>query len=79
MTKGERKMRDWLFRLLFPSQWRQLKHLNELLKVGKNPDFVLSAPDGICFKDIRVYLVTNAPGETINSQWMEIPYEEVLP
>jgi len=66
-------MRDWLFRSLFPSQYEQIKCINELFKVSNRPDFEVHAPDGVCFKDIKVYLVTDAQGCAINCQWVEIP------
>jgi len=68
-------MRDWLFRLLFPKQYEQIKCINELLKVSSSPDCRVSAPDGVCFKDISVYLITNAQGSVINCKWIEIPCE----
>ena len=65
-------MRDWLFRLLFPRQYEQIKHLSTFLKVSSNPNFQLNAPDGVCFKDIYVCL----EGHTINAEWVEIPVKE---
>ena len=70
-------MRDKLFRFLFPSQYEQIKWFQEILKV-RVPDFTLTALDGVCFKNVRVYLVTDFNGSVINSVWSEIPYEEVI-
>ena len=65
--------RDFLFKLLFPKQYEEIKRLSDLLKLNDNPDFRLSAPDGMAFKDICVYLATNSEGSAINCQWVEIP------
>lgn len=65
--------KDWLFRLLFPNQYSQIKHINELLKISDSPDFRLTAPDGTCFKDLFVYLKTNAQGSAIECNWVEVP------
>jgi hypothetical protein len=63
-------MRDWIFRLLFPRQDRLLK----LLREG-SPDFCMTAPEGVSFKMLKVYLTTNPQGQTINCGWVEIPDE----
>ena len=65
-------MRDWLFRILFPKQHEKLR----LFKTGNGPDFRLSAPEGMYFKVLNVYLVTDASGNAINCQWLEFPCEE---
>ena len=61
-------MRNWLFKLLFPEQYRKL----QLIREG-SPDFVLTAPEGKSFQLLNVYLVTNAHGQTINCAWTEYP------
>jgi hypothetical protein len=67
-------MRDWIFKLLFPKQYKQINHISDLLHINFAPDFHLTAPKDVCFKDIYVYLVTDTQGNAINCEWSEVPY-----
>ena len=66
-------MKDWLFRILFPKQYEQIERIIELFKLSS--DFCLTAPEGVCFKEIRVYLTTGTNGTMINCEWAEVPCE----
>ena len=66
-------MTDWLFRLLFPNQYKQIKHITGLFNKSGSPDCVVSAPDGVCLKNILVYLVTDGQSSTMKCEWIETP------
>ena len=70
-----RKIGNWVFNLLFPSQAQELHILRRIVHTEDTPGLSLSVPDGVVLREIKVYLTRveglNGVADVINCQWVE--------